>query len=105
MSTLLRTTLFSFLLVAGFASFSQSAYTPNKQLQNQFPAYFREAAAQYKIFLPKSFLKHFFPRLINMNSVTQAGGAVVFIPAVYCTCMKKPKTVYCIMKQCACYNC
>ncbi len=62
---MLRTTLLCFLLLAGFTSFSQPGYTPNKQLQNQFPAYFGEAAAQYKILMKnlpaEKFPKTFFP--------------------------------------------
>lgn len=62
---MLRTTLFSFLFFAGFTSFSQSAYSPNKQLQNQFSANFKDAAAQYKILMKnlpaEKFPKTFFP--------------------------------------------
>src|SRR5580765_2133103 len=61
----IQNTLFIFLLITGFNSFSQPAYKPNKRLQNQFMAYFREAGLQYKILMKnvpaEKFPKTFFP--------------------------------------------
>jgi unsaturated chondroitin disaccharide hydrolase len=61
----IRTVLLGFLVFAGFNSFSQPVYKPNRTLQNQIPTYFREAAVQYKILMKnvpsEKFPKTFFP--------------------------------------------
>ncbi len=60
-----QTTLFIILSFAGFYSFSQVTYKPNKHLQSQLPVYFKQAADQYKILMKnvpaEKFPKTFFP--------------------------------------------